>query len=542
MTARHRPRVLVAALAAAALLAACGAEDPMSSPSTSADPGALRPPVAVDAAFGSAAGAGGDARAMTAESAASTDLSILPAFGGFTYEVGDSLPPLPAATTAYQYPPGADVDEAAVAALAGALGVDAPLERVEDADTGLLWRAGPDDGTAASLGVSRDPQLSWYYSGAWADQAVPECRVAVLEGEVVPTTVPPTTMIVGGDAVAGDEGGGTDPCAAPEPPAGVPTAPEAESTARDLLAAIGQDPTLFELETFADEWYASVVARPSFDGVPSPVSYGFGFGAEGVLQSANGSLADPVPAGPYPLVDLDTAIARLNEQSSPAILARGGPAVDVIGPATGTGSDGSTGVDKGTATATSTATTGTPVPAPAPLPPDSIAASPPIAIDPPQPGVDPGVPAEPEVATLVDVRADFWWVWDADGSVWLLPAYTFTDSEGRQHTVPAVTDEFLVVADTPTSAPPVREPATTVPPDVLPPASGAPVTTTTTVDPAAVVGRTVEEAERMLTEVGLSLRVVREDGVDLVVTDDYVETRVNVAVDSGTVSTVVSLG
>ena len=52
-----------------------------------------------------------------------------------------------------------------------------------------------------------------------------------------------------------------------------------------------------------------------------------------------------------------------------------------------------------------------------------------------------------EVATLVDVRADLWWAWDDDGSVWLLPAYTFTDTEGRVFTVPAVTDEFLIIAD-----------------------------------------------------------------------------------------------
>ena len=45
-------------------------------------------------------------------------------------------------------------------------------ERVDDPATGLLWRAGPDDGTAPFLGVSGDPQLSWYYSAAWTDQAM----------------------------------------------------------------------------------------------------------------------------------------------------------------------------------------------------------------------------------------------------------------------------------------------------------------------------------------------------------------------------------
>ena len=73
----------------------------------------------------------------------------------------------------------------------------------------------------------------------------------------------------------------------------------------------------------------------------------------------------------------------------------------------------------------------------------------------------PGV-AEPEVATLVDVRPDFWWAWDPDGSVWLLPAYTFIDTQDRPHTVPAITDEYLVT----------ETPATTVPPTTIADADG----------------------------------------------------------------------
>ena len=62
------------------------------------------------------------------------------------------------------------------------------------------------------------------------------------------------------------------------------------------------------------------------------------------------------------------------------------------------------------------------------------------------------------------------------------------------------------------------------------------------VDPAAVIGLTVDEATKVLAGGGLTLRVVREDGVDLIVTEDFSETRVNVAVDAGTVTEVVSIG
>ena len=282
-----------------------------------------------------------------------------------------------------------------------------------------------------------------------------------------------TTSLVGGDAV----GEGTDPCPAPEPPTGVPAAAEAESAARDLLAAIGQDPAAFELETYADDWSASVTAWLSRDGVRWPVSWGFTFGGEGVLQGANGSLAEPIPFGPYPLVDLDTAVGRLTEQ--------------------------------GTATPFVDMPVATLAPEPA-VPSDSLVA--------------PGV-AEPEVAVLVDVRPDFWWAWDPDGAVWLLPAYTFIDTQDRPHTVPAITDEFLVV----------EPPATTSPPPTPPP-------TTMPLDPATVVGLAVDEADRVLSQLGYTLRVVREDGVDLIVTDDFSETRVNVAVDASVVTEILGLG
>ncbi len=430
MTERHRSRAVVAALVAAALFAACGSDDPASSPPTSGA-GAMRPPVAVEALGGdggsAGAAAGEEARQMSTDAAATADMSTMPAFGGFTFEVGEGLSELPANATGYEFPPGAEADESTVAALAEALGIGAPPEQVDDETTGLLWRAGPDDGTAPSLGVSRDPQLSWYYSGAWADQQGAVCREvepaeSLLDEPADPSLATTSTSLIGGDAVAGDVGAGTDPCAAPEPPAGVPTAAEAEARANDLLTSLGEEPGAYELETYADEWSASVVAWPSLDGVRSPMSWGFGFGGEGVLQWANGSLADPVPAGPYPLVDLDTAVARLTAQNAP-LAARDLPLVDVAEPAPdqATGSAGSAGAAA-----------------------SSVVPEPGVAIDPPVPGTDPAVSVEPTVAILVDVRPDLWWTWDADGSVWLLPAYTFTDTEGRQHTVPAVTDEFLV--------------------------------------------------------------------------------------------------
>ena len=67
------------------------------------------------------------------------------------------------------------------------------------------------------------------------------------------------------------------------------------------------------------------------------------------------------------------------------------------------------------------------------------------------------------------------------------------------------------------------------------------------VDVPDVVGETVDEATATLEAAGLSMRVVRRDGEDLATTMDFVEDRVNVAVetqDDGTevVTEVVSTG
>ena len=71
--------------------------------------------------------------------------------------------------------------------------------------------------------------------------------------------------------------------------------------------------------------------------------------------------------------------------------------------------------------------------------------------------------------------------------------------------------------------------------------------TSTAVDVPDIVGDSVEDATATLEEAGLTLRVVRRDGEDLPTTMDFLEDRVNVAVetqDDGTevVTEVVSTG
>ena len=402
----------------------------------------------------------------------------MPAFMGFTYEAGPDLQALPTNSTGYQYPPGATLDAATVAELASALGVDGEPVPGGGADVdGLAWRVGPDDGSAPSLTVGADAQLSVNYSTTWAGATSVGCAV---------TPVPATTVAAPTDTTCPDV----------ELPADVPTADEAEALAADVLEEAGLDPASFFFDTYADDWAASVTAFSQLDGVMSPVAWGFGFGESSQLQWMNGTLATPIATGPYPLIGLDEALQRLDQQN---MWFGGGGAVmnDVA--------------------VTSDAMV------------DVVSESPGVPVD--------TVPVEvtSEVSTLVDVRADLWWAWDDDGSAWLLPAYTFTDTDDRTFTVAAVTDEFLIIAE-PVPVDPMPLDPSLVDPAPVDPAS------TATIDTNDIIGLGVDDTTKLLDGRGLTLRIVTEDGVALAVTEDYSSSRVNVEVTDGVVTAIVSIG
>jgi hypothetical protein len=534
------PKVMAAGAALSLLLVACGDDpDPATAP-------AMQPPVPVRVVAGSGGGNDGDETRLAAAESTAADSSFMPYFGGFTFEVGEDLPALPTNDVGYQFVPDAGVDAATVEALAAALGVGGDAVEGGGADVdGTLWRVGPDDGSAPSLTVSDDAQLSWYYSSAWVGaegRATASCEAAVDEDGNVTSEI----------------------CDEPEPPAGVPDAAAAETRVTDLLTAMGEDPEAYTFETYADEWFASVNAWTELGGIRSPMAWGFGFGGEGVLQYANGLLADPVATGPYPLVDLDGALTRLAEQSQwvgdvarlDADIATSSDSSEGSSEGAGvTGSAGSGGVDAAQppSSAVEAPTTdpgvapSTEPPSPETVPGDTVASgSTPIESVPVETVPVETVPVEvpePEVAVLVDVRADFWWSWDEDGSIWLLPAYTFTDTEGRTHTVAAVTDEYLILVEPPMPVDPMPEPAPA--PDVPPTSSPQPAVDPvppTELDTSGIVGLTVDEATKLLAERGLTVRVAREDGEDLAVTMDFVDTRVNVATEAGVITEVLSVG
>lgn len=525
---RHTSR-WAPALAAVLVLAACGGSDDSSAPvdtvptvdSTSPPGDELRPPTPVEVVSGGASGQSGAVASVATESApaadaqvASSEMRIAPWIA--EYVVGDGMPALPTDDTGYVFDATAAVTPEQVAAVAAALGVDGEPVRIDDG-YGVSWRVGPDDGSAPSVWVYEDGQQSWNYNAAWGSGSVEEaCAVSV--------------------AADGTE---TRDCPEPQPPVGVPTAADAEQRATEVVSALGIDPASVTFETYADEWSASVNASDTTDQRAAVRSWYFGFGAEGVLQYAGGSLAVPAPVGPYPLVDLDTAVARLSDGyfggfgggiaiAEPALAVESEPAVEPL--------EESLPDDSGVGSVETLL--------PEPLP-----------VDPP---IDPPVDQEAIVVTLVDVQADLWWAWDADGVAWLLPAHRFIDTDGGWHVVPAVTDEFLIQADPVLDGPiPVEgdggigDGAEPLPPESLPPAADE--TLVIDIEPGTdpevalstlevYVGLSIEEFTAEAKASGFETRVVIQDGEPLAVTMDFSPTRVNVAVEGPRVVAVESIG
>ncbi|HEY7628436.1 MAG TPA: hypothetical protein VH761_15295 [Ilumatobacteraceae bacterium] len=471
----------------------------------------------------------GGAAPAAAESATDSKMAI---WGVTEFVYDGELPALDGLAPSWYFPSGQQPDLARVAELAKALGVEGEV-RSQPADQGGGWAVGPEDYSGPVLTVGSDGLLSWWLSGTPASiSARPGCVVADSSGGGSAEPAP-------GEGVAGSSGTATEPgiatpdtalpvdkvdpavtpeCAEPQPPANVPTADEALAKAKELFTSWGYDLSSYEFDTpYADDWSASVNASLIIDGMKAPITLSIGFGENGSISWASGSLATPLPGADYPTIGAAAGLDRLKEQQNQYM------ALD-------------TGIAKGA--------------------PDAAVSEPAIA-----PICDPAVTndiasdcaipnPEPVTVTLNSVKRDLTMLWDADNTIWLLPAYSFGSADGGIYTVIAVDDAYIEEAEAPaTTEPAVIVPDTAVAPPALSVAcQPLPEITIPTPDDAiryladAVVGYCLADAQKIADTFGYTIRVVREDGVDLEATADYSETRINVAVENGAVTEVVSMG
>jgi hypothetical protein len=233
------------------------------------------------------------------------------------------------------------------------------------------------------------------------------------------------------------------------------TKDQAISRTTELLGTLGLKAADFQVEATADQWGAYSTASLVLDGVRSPLSFYVNYGAEGVMTSAGGFLAQPVRGDAYDLVGIETAVKRMNDPSGRWWGGFGGPmmARDAVMPAavgapssasdtaaaeagpvatavTVSSGGGSSAGSTGSAVATPD-TVVEPIPAPEPVPSESVPEEP-TPID-----------TAPLTVTLTGVSAGYAELWATDGTIWLIPSYAFTSADGGQWVVYGIADQYL---------------------------------------------------------------------------------------------------
>lgn len=487
------------------------------------------------------ANSGGSKLAGTpgAESSTAGDAAMWAPWVSYTYSFVGDASGLPSSAAAWSFDAGLAPDAARVAEIAASLGLSGDLQPLP-AEYGGGWVIGSTDYTGPSLQIGSDGMLSWWYNpGPMAGSR------EVSEGCATTVTAVPPEEGGGTDASTGSSSGAATPDTAPDdtvapddttvvdepcvvveptPPANVPDKAEAETLFQGLLADWGYDAGSVTLETYADDWGAYVTGYLSLGGFRSPASVSAGFGEDGALTWASGTLAAASPAGEYPLVSVDEAIARLNDRTGKwgwfggwMAYAKGGVAMD---------------------TAVSS---------------DAVVEP---AIEPALPSMPPETMPEPEeiAVTFTEVSMELTTVWGEDGTIYVLPAYSFTAADGTTAMMVAVGEEYL---DLPEPAPVETVPVETVTgdtgvvsTDVVTPGTDVspptPETIPAEVDMAAaeasLVGLTLEEATKVAEGAGWVVRVSTLDGEGQAMTDDYMPLRVNVAVEAGVVTAIDSIG
>ncbi len=522
---RSRRAALVGAVVILGLTA-CGSAD-----SNGSSAGSALPAPAVIQIAGSAFGPAGGAPMAADVTTESSKMMAMP----YSYEWTGTTPDLTSPAASWYFAPGVAPTAEQAQQLAAAFGVSGEPVAVA-ADMGGGWTVGPNDGSAPSITIAGDAMQSWWYSPAWQTDA----SIAV-----------DCAYYPAGDP-AGDPTTAEQPvCEEPQPPVGVPSKADAEASAREMLSTLGGDPAGYELETYADEWGASTTSFLVLDGVRTNLSFNIGYGEQGSVTWAGGFLAAPQRGADYPRIGVEAAIQRLNDQAN-SWMTGYGPAVRDAGFAVEATSDAvaepaGIGLTTEAPVTTDVATEPATEPAvdPAVVPDEVPIGGAPLDCSDPAvsclPIGEAPIDVEPMVMTLTTVTGSLEQVWAADGTVWLLPGYSFAGAEGLLASVLAVEDQYLQQAEPQVLVDPVPLP------EPMPVETAEPGTAVVEPAPAApidVVGLSVDEATSAAAaaEPGWEVRVAREDGVDLPVTWDFRENRINVSIEAGVITEVLSIG
>ena len=362
----------------------------------------------------------------------------------------------------------------------------------QDADQGGGYLSG-DYTTTPTLYVGSDAMRYWSYSPAW-EQSPMSSQPCVYEQSSAtaadPSVDPPAPVV--------------EICAEPVAPENVPTKAEAEALFAATMTVLGINNEDLVLDSYSDEWGANVNGYLKIDGIRSPLSWNVGYGADATITWASGVFADVQDGASYPRIGTAAAIERLNSQQAGnwgGPMVRGGYAYD-----TGVSSD--------------------------------------VVTTEVMPLIDAPEPVVQEIS-IVGVEEELVTLYGADGSIYLVPGYTFIAAEDEygyagRYTVSALPDEYMQVADAVNEVPMTEVPV----PDTA--------VATPSVDPAVdpdmsvaqdvadtVLGMSEAEATKAAEAKGLTVRVGSRDGEDFALTMDYRTDRVTLTVVAGIVTAAV---
>jgi hypothetical protein len=485
-------KILVPALSVFALFAMSSCGD---------DPDASGPPILV---LSAANGGGWSESAPAASDMAGADEKMMWAYQQ-NFTAATDLPALDSSARSYTLVAG-DVSANSRNALKEAFGVTADFV-AQDAEQGGGYLAGNYDGTTPTLYVGSDAMRYWSYSPAW-DQSSISSRPCIMEDAVATSDVPTT------DAAKVI-------CVEPAAPENVPTKAEAEELFAATMTALGVNNDDLILDSYSDEWGANVTGYLKIDGVRSPLSWSVGYGADASITWASGVFADVQDGASYPRIGTAAAIERLNSQQAGNW---GGPMVRG-------------GVTYDTAVASDIAATPVPEPASSDVPTSDVVTETYPVTDAPAPEI--------QEVSIVGVEEELVTLYGADGSIYLVPGYTFIAAEDEygyagRYTVSALPDEYMQVTDAVDAVPatdvPVPDTAVAMPsvdPTVAPDMSVAKEVAD------SVVGMSEAEATKTAEAKGLTVRVGSRDGEDFPLTMDYRTDRVTLTVKADKVTAVV---
>ena len=467
---RSRRMALVAATVILGL-SACG--DPDSTGTAGSTATTVPAPVVIHSSSGV-----GTSNAGGAAPAAATEGDTKMRVAGVNYSYSGDLPALDGSAGSWFFPPDVTPTLDQVKAVAAAFGITGEPTMLP-ADQGGGWTVGPTDYTGPSVTVSANATGDWWFSPGPVAGTISSAGCATGSGIVAPdvsspdpaTSDPATSDPAASDPAPSDPG--VTECSEPVPPANVPTADAAKAKAIEILTGLGADAGQYQFDTNADEWGAYVTAWLTVEGHRTPMSASVGFGAEGAVTWASGFLGTPKRGGDYPRIGAAAGLAKLQEQATGWMTTDVGPGVkDAIPAATAAPAPDQTGSE----TTDGAGVAGEPGPiacatdgpllngadgvasSSAAAEPGAPAGTDPGATDPATDVVPPGCAPgtfEPMNVVLTGVKEDLTTVWATDGTVWLLPAYTFTSDDGGTYTILAVDDSYVQ-----TDAVPVAEPAT----------------------------------------------------------------------------------